>query len=469
LLRVCKENKISFIEQVRNGKLDAIQLSTTNLVDSIILSMHKNGILNCVTASIQDARKQNKTVPYNIIWASSIAAKMRVHTSLTDIPFAITDHRVLAELGYSLYDDENNLGQSLMTEGSIRFLVGKYASQDFITCYNDAVQKFIMDKVNIETNIHILDCTDIEVNYDNTNYEGAGLAYSKHYNDNTRLKARGYKLATLRGLVGDSGIIEEIRFGPLNTHDLTLSKDMILNSSLLKEGDVLINDRGFLSRDVINFLKVNRFVDTYVPVRKDMQLYDIAVNIAKEISQWKQNPKYKNQKIALVTDLGMYWSPDDRQYNLPDVPLNGCVIWHEDNNSYSVIVTTDLSKSAKDIIKTYCLRPEIEEDYRQLKDFWEIQDFKSTKLALISFHIVSVLFGYLFFQLFTMLPDGENFQGKSFPVLLKNYLPKVQAYFVLYVAKEFGIFTFTEILRFYSDSSGKIKKILESEIKKLEV
>lgn len=50
-----------------------------------------------------------------------------------------------------------------------------------------------------------------------------------------------------------------------------------------------------------------------------------------------------------------------------------------------------MSKSAREIIMTYELRPEIEEDFRQLKDFWKLVDFYSTKLNIISFHIVWIL------------------------------------------------------------------------------
>lgn len=470
VLRSCRENKASVLEQVRAGKIDAIALSSTNLVDDIILAMHTNGLLDCLGKGITDKRRHNTTVPYNVIWASAIAAKMKVHSSLTDIPYAISDHRVLAKLGYSLYDDSCGLGQSLMTEGSIRFLIGKYDADDLISGYNDTLQHHIMKKMDMIPDIHILDCTDLEVNFDNSNYEGAGLSYSKRTKDGTQTKARGYKLATLRGLVKDSGIIEEIRFGPINTHDLMLSKDMILTSPVLKNGDILINDRGFLSRDIINYLKAIRSIDSYVPLRSDMISYEIAVSLAKEQNLWINNPckRYKNQKITLIEDLGPFWESDTKAHDLLDVPLNGCVIWDVVNSTYSVIVTTDTSQTAANIVKTYCLRPEIEEDYRQIKDFWRIEDFKSTKLNLIAFHIICVLFGYLFFQLYTLLPDGEKHYGKSLPVLLKRYQTKIHGFLIIYIGNEFGVFTLIEVLQIYSNAHQSIKIILEKEIKKVQ-
>ena len=171
---------------------------------------------------------------------------------------------------------------------------------------------------------------------------------------------------------------------------------MVKTSPVLKPGDILINDRGFLSRELINYLKSKRGVDTYIPLRRDMDAYQEAVCIAKTNNNWKPHPnrKRKNQKIAIVPDLGMYWESNSP---IDDVSFNACVVWDMDSDAYFVFITTDLTASARDIITTYELRPEIEEDYRQLKDFWKIEDFKSTKINVILFHVVCVLFGYLFF------------------------------------------------------------------------
>jgi len=157
------------------------------------------------------------------------------------------------------------------------------------------------------------------------------------------------------------------------------------------------------------------------------------------------------QDHIMPNDLGNYWISDNKDLALQNVPLNGCVIWYEDTNSYAVIATTDLSKTAKKIIDTYCLRPEIEEDYRQLKDFWKL----------------CVLFGYLFFQLYTMLPDGVGYSGKSLPVLLKRYESKVQGHIVIYVDDMFGVFTLFEVLELYVKGPDNVKALLGEKVKAL--
>lgn len=101
MIRLCKHNQDNVIAKVREGQLDAVALSTSGLIDDIILAMNDSKIFECLKDNIPDLRAHNTTIPYELIWASAIAAKMKVQTSLTDVPFAINDHRTLAKLGYT--------------------------------------------------------------------------------------------------------------------------------------------------------------------------------------------------------------------------------------------------------------------------------------------------------------------------------------------------------------------------------
>lgn len=111
-----------------------------------------------------------------------------------------------------------------------------------------------------------------------------------------------------------------------------------------------------------------------------------------------------------------------------------------------MFITTDTSKTANDIIRTYELRPEIEEDFRQLKDFWKLEDFKSTKLNVIAFHIICVLFGYLFYQLYLLTEDGEKYLGRSLPVLMKNYVSEWRQEYILYSDNYFCVMKVKEFI-----------------------
>lgn len=451
MLTLCKNDKLKVTEAIKNKRLDTIVCSNTDFVDDIILAMLRDGIVDCLGDSYFDKRRHNSFVPFKLIMALSVAAKMKIRTSLTDIPYAIQDHRLLAELGFNIVCSGKN---ELFTEGTIRHLIGKYTAEHLINYYNDVVQKRVFKVKDIEPNIHIVDCTKIAVNYDNENYENSTLA-----RDRKGEKMRGYKLASLRGLYKDTGIIEEIHFGTASMHDLTLCENMLKNTRCFKDGDILINDRGFLSRTLINYLKTHRGVDTYVPLRHNMHAFEQSVFIATQQNDWIPHPnkKRQHQVIALVEGVQRFWESKNPH---EDIALNACVVWDKSENMYFVFATTDTSASAKDIIYTYELRTEIEEDFRQLKDFWKLEDFKSTKYHMIVFHILCVLLGYLFYQLYINSEHGEKYLGKSLPIIFKNYKTKFLNNLVLYSGEYFCCMSLKAFFEFRDSCSTEVQEFI---------
>ena len=455
MLQISQESKEKVLASIRRGRIDAAEVSQPNFIDGIILKMRELGVVDELRHMVEDKRKANAVIPLEFIWTLGIAAKMKIHTSLTDIPYAIMDGEVLSGLGYALWDTERDMEKGLMDEGAIRHLLRKYNRNDLISGYNRCVQGHILPKIQIEATHHILDCTKLDVELSNENYEESSVV-----KEDGEVR-RGYKLATLRGITGDSGIIEDTRFGTMKTHDLELSREMILQSPMLKSGDSLIEDRGFLSRDVLNELKTQRGVDTFIPLRRNMDAHRDAVSISVKENKWKPHPnkKRKTQKIALVSDIGAMWRSEEPEN---DVPLNACVVWDSKDEEYYVFVTTDTTKSAKQIIQTYELRPEIEEDYRQLKDFWCLEDFKSTKLNVIAFHIVCTLLGYLMFQIYVGTEEGSCFAGKSLPVLIKKYVPPEKPKSVIvYTGQYFAVFQFLEFLHLYASLDAATRSCLD--------
>jgi len=455
MIQISQESKEKVLEAIKQGRIDAAAISQPNFIERIIQKMHEIGVVGELCHLIEDKRKPNAVIPIKFIWVLAITAKMKIHTSLTDIPYAIMDAEVLSSLGYSLWDADRSLEKGLMDEGAIRHLLGKYKEPELINGYSQCVQSHIFPKIGIEANVHILDCTKLEVELTNDNYEESSVV-----KDDGKAQ-RGYKLSTLRGISGDSGIIEDIRFGTMKDHDLELSRDMILNSPMLKPMDILINDRGFLSREVLNELKTRRGVDTYIPLRKNMLAFTDAVSLAMSSNKWRQHPnkKRRTQKIAFVPDAGRMWGSEQPEN---DVPLNACVVWDTKDDEYYVFVTTDTSKTAKQIIQTYELRPEIEEDYRQLKDFWNLEDFKSTKIHVIAFHIACTLLGYLMFQLYVATEEGNSWSGKSLPIIIKKYIPPlIPKTVIIYSGQYFAGFPFLEFLHIYSAFDEHIRSSLD--------
>jgi hypothetical protein len=453
MIMISKHDREIVTESIRGGQIDGVMVSEANLVDEVLLTMHEKGVLEGIGKCIVDKRVR-RAIPFHLVMTLGIGAKMKVATSLTDIPFAIQSAKTLGSLGYCMWDMERDMKTGLMDEGSIRKLVGKYEAQEWIEGYNRYVQEHALSVMGLEANIHILDVTKLEVNLDNPNYEGAEVSKEGE------AAHRGYKLATLRGVCGDRGVIEEIRFGSIREHDFKLSAEMLKGTATLKDGDMLVMDRGFIDREMINHLKRERSVDLYIPLRKDMDAYEEAVKIAKAANQWSThpNPKRKQQKIADVRDLGVFWQGREPGR---DVELTGCVVWDQKKEEYHVFVTTDTQVSARQMIMTYELRPEIEEDYRQIKDFWNIEDFKSRKKNVIAFHIVCVLLGYLFFQLYAQTLKGEQWAGKSLPVALKKFKSPEPVSVIICVGLFFAIYPLLDIMQLYASLDPVVRARLD--------
>lgn len=123
--------------------------------------------------------------------------------------------------------------------------------------------------------------------------------------------------------------------------------------------------------------------------------------------------------------------------------------------------------TARQIIKTYELRPEIEEDFRQVKDFWKLEDFKSTKYVHITFHIVMTLIGYMYFQIYKNTEEGKEYVRKSLPVILKNYVSKKERAVVIYAGEYFGIFNILEFMDIYASIKPSVRKLLKPVLKLL--
>ena len=201
-----------------------------------------------------------------------------------------------------------------------------------------------------------------------------------------------------------------------------------------------------------------------------MDIYNLATSVAEEEGKWFVHPnkKRKSQKIAFVSDVGAVYLGTAPKHN---VQLNACVVWDtakkkDDKEKYHVFITTDTNKTAKQIVQTYELRWEIEEDFRQLKDFWNLEDFKSTKLTTIVFHIVCTLLGYLFFQLYTLFDEGEHLAGKSLPVIMKNYKTELHPFYIIYSGNMFGILGLDELLDLYADCDMKVRGMIKAVIPK---
>ncbi len=467
-----KNNKDRLIEEIKETELENAFAVIPNLADKVLNYMENNyHVTEIMNNCLEEKRKQNGEIPKELFMFAGISARMKQQHSISELPLALTSEALINSLGVNIYFDD----ETLIKESNIRAFLSRYDENQgnevkfnnyFIRLFNKLTD-LLLKKADINCNIHIYDCSILDVNIDNENYEGSSIAYKggEHL--------RGYKIGALLGITPNGGVIEDICMSTASDHDCKMSENHILNSPYIKSGDYLLYDRGFLNID--NFIKLNqKGINIIVPARKNMEIYKEAVDMAIQSNEWQKHPnlKRKGQVITLVTELQMCWLPESEKNKKPqnieiDYHINCCVIRFEiDKNkdiltdeeilisdgkyAYAVIMTNDTTLSCRDIITMYEQRPEIEEHFRQMKDFWGINKYYSTKYNIISFVIMCSLIGYNFYQLFLESPSGQEYIGKSFIVEEKHGLYVVKGVKTALVTKHyFGLFDTGELLDLY--------------------
>ena len=138
---------------------------------------------------------------------------------------------------------------------------------------------------------------------------------------------------------------------------------------------------------------------------------------------------------------------------------------------YIVLISSDTTLTASNIVINYETRPEIEEDFRQLKNIWGLQNFKSTKYLFIVFHIVTMLLGYLFYIVYKNTEEGAKYKNQTLETILKNRKKKIRQRFtsvkelIVFSENEYGIVEFGDFLDIYADSGNiiriKIKEVIK--------
>lgn len=492
-----KNNKEMAIKEFNDNKVEYIFNIIPNLSDKILDYIEeKYNVSKMINDTFDSRKKYNTDITEELIILSGVQARMKQQFSITELNLALTSKKIIENVGLNL---SYNPKESLLKEANIRNWLEKFEQEEikkerqiqrekgnkkkvkidhnvinvdfnnyFIKYFNQFTEKF-MQVTETNCTTHIYDCSVIDVNLNNDKYEGSTITCKGGE------KLRGYKIGTLRGVTPNGGLIESMCMDTAKTHDLTMSKEFLLNSSILKKNDRLLMDRGFL--DIDFFKELNRKgINVIIPAKKNMEIYAEAIRIAKKDNNWINHPnsKRKGQTISLVKSLEMTWLSENDQKKKPsklnlDYKINCCVIRFDINTNkdiltdeeiincdakyaYACILTNDTSLDCSDIIRMYEMRTEIEEDYRQLKDFWGLNTYKSTKYVIISFVILISLLGYNFYQIYKESEEGKEYIGKSFIVEERHGLYIVKGVRTAIATEHFfGIFEQDELLDIYAN------------------
>ena len=137
MIQICQKDKEKVYGAIRTGKIDAAEMSFPNLIDDLILTMKKRGLTELLSQALPDKRRDNHHIPFDILLCLAVAAKLKRKTSLTDVPFAVTEADLLAELGWNIWDNGRDVNEGLFSESVMRKLLAKYSSKEWVSFYNN--------------------------------------------------------------------------------------------------------------------------------------------------------------------------------------------------------------------------------------------------------------------------------------------------------------------------------------------
>jgi Transposase DDE domain len=479
------------------GELVHLDTASEELTDEFLLFAIQSGLLSTWAAAFPDPRGRPE-ISMEVILTSHLAARFAGLYSMRKSGYVLRSAAVLGALGYSVEVLEPAQGVSLRGtsddklisgdvlrkllvqlenhvdskaplrlppyEPSVSAKVRKRASRravkgavdvaeaearaqrvaaKLLEWYNDKVGPSLLAYARVGTGrrIHIVDTTHVEVPLETGTYECSGVVKNA---DGSR--SRGYKLATLRTLLDHAGLITQVGLCPIHVHDLPLCRLFFETASGLRQGDLLLEDRGFVDGETLTFLKQQRHVDVIVPLKSTMLSYHEAVQLADLQDTWQPHPSREKQHIAFVQGVEHLWAECK-------VPLNACVIryWNRKKAvlDYIVLVTTDLRLTGPWIVRHYEERSEIEQDYEQMKSGgWQLQKLSSTRYSEIVFYVLTVVLSYSLYHLFANTQIGASFADKTRQALAFEQLRSRRTHIIAYAGGYFEIFETLRFVRF---------------------
>jgi hypothetical protein len=481
-------------QAIELGELVHMETASEELTDEFLLFAIESGLSKKWAEAFPDPRNEPE-ISMEVILSAHMAGRFAGLYSLRKTGYVLSSARVLGALGYSVeviepehgvslrgtsddklfsgdvvrkllvkMEQEVDLSQPVLRptkEPSVAVKVRKRASrravkqavdeaeaaaralkvaEQLVGWYNQHVGRSMLQYARLGRGrrIHILDTTHVEVPLETGTYECSGVVQN---DDGTY--SRGYKLATLRTLLDRAGLLSQVALAAMQVHDVALCRPLLEKAPVLRAGDLLLEDRGFIDGATVSHVKRQRRVDVIMPLKANMLATQEAIQLAEMADTWESHPSRDDQRIALVRSVEHMWTECE-------VPLNACVIrfWNKKTKrtDHIVLVTTDLKLSASWMVRHYEERPEIEQDYQQMKSGgWQLKKLSSTRYSEIVFYVLTVVLSYSLYHLFANTQAGARFADKTRQAIAFEQLRTQRTHIIVYAGGYFEIF---ETLRF---------------------
>jgi hypothetical protein len=474
------ENPVAVLERLRAGEIDYLGAADDRMTDLHLLAAIKSGLLDEWARAFPDPRWAPQ-IPIRVLLAAAVAGAFAGEYALCATGPALHSPAVLAELGVNVawltpgqgLSQRGTQDQALFHSDTLRKLLqqieaadraaGQRPGQSLIDWFNESVGPAFLRAAGGGTGAWILDCTKLLVNLDNANYEASAVSKDE---DGTPI--RGYKLALLSSLIEEGRLIVRIGWDNVRESDHPVARPLLQGETPLARGDTLLHDRGLVDGATISCLKRDLGVDVTFGLKSNMLACRLALAqaVCRPASRWQPHPTRKGQEILRVDNIGVPWKE-------LTVPINGCVVRQPDAKeadgyAYWVFASTNLRRTAAGIVRDYGTRSECEEDHRQMKGpNWEMDEFTSTRLVEILFHVVVVLIAYNLHQWYGQTTAGQRFAGKTKQARRREVQQQQIAWLVVIAGTAYAVLEELEVASELLEIEGEARERLRATVQRL--
>lgn len=486
----------SVLESFMAGEIDYADFTQWSFADEFLCFILQVKFFEFADRTYPNPRKKNE-VPIWFLIASQFV--LRIHNSrhydhlkyflnagsiLTKVGFNISTQYSLGFNGKNKYERE-----TAVDPGTVRKFFKDTDKDDIRNWYNEDLQRwFKAHKVYDPKGLFILDQSHLVVPKNKNYIDAKMMPVDEHgqFYDRIELLSNEQKKALIyhpcyamscllhTNTSGDLYHVSSYELGSGSDDELVHARKLVPefcknNPSVMKE---LIMDRGYLDGAFIGRLKNNYNVDVLIPLKKNMDDYKDAVDIANRKNKWSitQEDKDSNGNLLVETHTACVENMD--LWNECPLKLNVYVSktkkWNSKNEKIEeytwVLAATKKYPTEKAAIERYSLRVIVEERFRQLKRSWHIMKFPSPAPGLIETHVAFTMLTYSLLQLYLRRSDMRDLAKKTIETLRKEERMGKDAV-LIYANGAFAVLNLDEytltVIDMNEDSRSKLKGVMQ--------
>lgn len=497
LPRVYKKNQSYVQAQLIKGEVDYAELSRWTFPDEFFSFILDTDLLKFVDATYPTPRTKQE-VPIWFIIHCQFLMHLYQRPKYSHLNYLLNAGALLSRVGFNIgttsvgFNQKNKYprNQPLCADTVRKFFKDTEPSAIREWFGVDVQRWFQRKKTFHSAGRFILDQTHIVVPR-NAHYKDAVMMpvdeqghFYKHLSElSPEAKAQlphhpCYTLSTLLHVGPDQSTfhVADYEFGPGNEDELPQADTLIERfcrqfPGVMKE---LIVDRGYIDKKWIEKIKKDYQVDTLIPLRESMTLYQDALRLAAQNAHWQLYAHCQNEKgqllekmeVAYLKDFELWTSEQCKQ----SVAVSKVTRWSETHEEYRihyyVLASTKNYANATDMVRRYRQRVQIEERFRQFKGGWSLSQFPSPNRALMESHLCFTFFTYSLLQLYLRREDLRE-KTHQFIQTLQQDERLGRDNVLVYAGNHYGVFNLTDyttdIIEMEPSPGLKLKATMETQ------